>query len=525
MQPNNYNIKKIVFFGVLFLIVACVIGFLILRPKNSPSSSGTSSKNLFPFGQSGQTGANQSIPDSGTIAQSGSIPTGTSPLSLAGTQALREIANYPVTGYFASTQNITTSTPELDPKTGATIYKTLVTPTDMIMWNAKETGVLFGAQVTDGAILETQKTTTLVPNAQEIWFGNSGNSVVYRTYDQANNTISSLVGSFPKSMALPYCTTTLTSPLKRGSTGKQVVALQKYITFKLNLGLATDGVLGLKTLQHMQDLQTKLGISPLTGSYDATTRAAINADCTAILAANANSATKPIALSSAFMNSGILRGIVSPDGTQIFFLQPTTAGVVGIVANANGTNQKKVFTSPVTEWMPQWVNKTTISMTTLASDQAAGYMYFLNPTTGAFQKILGPINGLTTLTDPTGQEVLYSASTNQGFTTSIYSIPTGATNPLTLTTLPEKCVWQNSKMLYCAVPQSITAGDYPDAWYQGVATFTDNVWSINTVTKVTKELISPSQNFDIVHLGMGPDAAYLYFINKSDGTLWSLKNS
>jgi len=530
MQESNYNIKKIVFVGIIILIIAAIIGYLILRPSSSSQTNPGNAQNIFPYGtnSTNPNSVNGTGVSSGTNpVQTGTVPTGTNPLSLAGQQALRQIANYPVTGYFPSIQKIVTKNPQLDPKTGATIFKTVIVPTNMIRWNSKATGVLFDAQVTDDAIIESQKTNTLVPDAQEIWFGNTGNTAVYRSWDAAGNVISSYLGTLPNtSSTIPaYCTVSFTQPLKRGSTGAQVVALQKYLNQKLHLTLSTDGVLGMKTLSHIQDLQTALAMSPLTGSYDAATRAAMNADCAAIQAAASSATVKPVALKGKFLGAGILRGATSPDGSQFFFLAPAKQGVIGVIVNADGTKPRNVFSSPITEWMPQWVNKTTIAMTTLASDQAPGYLYFLNPTTGVFTKILGPIQGLTTLTDPSAQNILYSQSANQSFTTHLYTVATGATADIGLATLPEKCVWQDTKMIYCAVPQNITPGDYPDNWYQGTVSFTDDLWSINISTKVTKDILSPSQLFDMIHLGTSPDGSYLYFINKTDGTLWSLKHT
>ena len=173
--------------------------------------------------------------------------------------------------------------------------------------------------------------------------------------------------------------------------------------------------------------------------------------------------------------------------------------------------------------MPQWVNKTTIAMTTLASTAADGYMYFLDPTTGDFEKILGPIRGLTTLTDPTANTVLYSQSTDAGFVTDTYSISTGTTQGLHIATLPAKCTWESSTNLICGVPQSIPSGQYPDNWYQGSVSFGDDLWSVNAINGTANNLLSPDQQFDIIDPGMSPDDQYFYFVNKIDGTLWSYR--
>jgi DNA-binding beta-propeller fold protein YncE len=74
-----------------------------------------------------------------------------------------------------------------------------------------------------------------------------------------------------------------------------------------------------------------------------------------------------------------------------------------------------------------------------------------------------------------------------------------------------------------AVPQEISSGQYPDDWYQGLVTFNDSFWSIDTAQNSTTNIVSPSQKFDARDLLVSPDGAYLYFINKIDGTLWSYR--
>jgi hypothetical protein len=123
----------------------------------------------------------------------------------------------------------------------------------------------------------------------------------------------------------------------------------------------------------------------------------------------------------------------------MFYLLPTSTGVVRAITNQTGGNQKKIFDSPATEWSAQWVNKNTIALTTLATREADGYLYFLDPTTGIFEKVLGPFRGLTTLVSPDAKSIIYSISTDTGFVTKIYHPDTGSAQNLDLATLPAKC--------------------------------------------------------------------------------------
>jgi hypothetical protein len=61
------------------------------------------------------------------------------------------------------------------------------------------------------------------------------------------------------------------------------------------------------------------------------------------------------------------------------------------------------------------------------------------------------------------------------------------------------------------VPRTILSGQYPDQWYQGIAAFSDVLWSIDTSQKTTQVLVSPDPGLDAIKLQVSPDAHYLYF--------------
>ncbi len=504
-MPNEprYNLKKIIIAGIILIIIAIIIGILLMR-RSSNQTNINQGKNLFPYGTT-STGGTTGTP-SNPNSQQGTVPTEQSPLQLAGADRLRELANYPVTDYMAlgGTQTTTNSL-------------------DTIRWNAKQTGLIMDAEINPNIIVETQKSKTSVPNASEFWIGNTGNTFIYRTFNRGNNSIDSLVGSLPASQTLGYCTTTFTTNLKQGAKNSDVKALQVYVNQKLHLGLKMDGVYGNGLVKSVKNLQKSMKLTQ-TGIFDDATRGAVNDDCSTIITAYNVQKTTPQNLSNVgFLTSNILRGSVSPDGTQVFLLTPTTTGVSGTISNIDGSNQRVIWSSPLTEWKPQWVNATTIAMTTLASREAVGYMYFLNTKTGNFQKIIGPVRGLTTLVSPDGSTVMISRSTDTGFTTGFYTIASGAYKNSDLVTLPEKCSWSSVTNVVCGIPQTISSGVYPDDWYQGTQSFSDNLWSIDISSGATTDILNPTQSFDMIHVRTSPDGNYAYFINKTDGTLWSYR--
>ncbi len=523
-EGNNYSLKKIIIFGIIILVLAGLIGFYFIKRKNNALNPLGNDKDLFPF-NNGTSQSTTVATTGGNVDEEGIPQTSEgTPIATTDGQRLRQITDYPVTNLFSYTINKTVSEPKLDEQTGQLNLVSSVVPSDMLRWNIKQSGILMDAEISSDAIITTQKTTTKIPNAEELWFGQNGNHVVYRTWNADTRTIITLSGTLPPPLVLDYCTVPFTQELQIGSKAGDVRELQKYINKKLDLNLALDGSLGPKTFALIKNIQTLLAI-PTTGIYDEVTRNAINTDCTNIAAEIAQKNNTPVTLSTSILPSQIARGTVSPDGTQLFFLLPASTGfgIYGIISNSDGSGQRKIFESPATEWSAQWVNKDTIALTTLATREADGYLYFLNPTTGNFKKVLGPLRGLTTLVSPDGKRVLYSNSSDRGFSTKIYTTDTGTVRTLDLSTIPSKCTWQDSAIIICGVPKTIPGGQYPDAWYQGTVSFDDTLWMINTVQDSTKIILSPDQPFDVIKPIVNLNHVYLYFINKTDQTLWSYR--
>lgn len=219
---------------------------------------------------------------------------------------------------------------------------------------------------------------------------------------------------------------------------------------------------------------------------------------------------------------------VNPKGDKIFYLVNGATGSSGYVSKPDGLNKKSIFESPLIEWLISWPKEEIITITTKPSAKVAGYMYFLNSQTGSRTRVLGGINGLTTKTNSATNEVLYSDSTKGSPKLSLFNTKNGESKQLPWNTFPEKCLWSNldTKIIYCAVPKVFEAGDYPDLWYQGLTSFTDDIWTINTDTGASTLVYDLEQesnkSMDIVDLQLDKSEDYLFFINKTDLTFWSL---
>ena len=122
-----------------------------------------------------------------------------------------------------------------------------------------------------------------------------------------------------------------------------------------------------------------------------------------------------------------------------------------------------------------------------------------------------------------------SESANNSVKNKILSLKDAKEYNLGLKTLPEKCVWslKEKGIIFCAVPFTLDSADYPDDWYRGKISFKDAIFKINYLTgenKVVGEEIL-TLDFDAINPFLSSDEKYLFFTNKKDSALWSLKMS
>lgn len=213
----------------------------------------------------------------------------------------------------------------------------------------------------------------------------------------------------------------------------------------------------------------------------------------------------------------------SPDKESVFYLIELGNTVTGLTLSMKTGTSKQVFSSDFTEWLPQWVTKNVIFLTTKPSWNIEGSVYALNISTGALTKIFGDINGLTTLANGEGNRILYNRNTNNG--SELYLFVDNKSFPLDVYGLPEKCVWSKDNInLYCALPNTITTLKLPDRWYQGLVSFEDTIVKIDTSTNNGSTIIDTTNegSIDAINLTLSNKEDKLFFTNKKDGTLWML---
>ena len=233
----------------------------------------------------------------------------------------------------------------------------------------------------------------------------------------------------------------------------------------------------------------------------------------------------PNEIKGSFLPENITDISVSPNNSSVFYLFDNGESAFGITASSSGNKKNQIFSSPFTEWLSGWPNDRMITLNTKPSFSVEGFMYSIDPNTKKINKIIGGVNGLTTLTSPSGKLVLYN---NNTLTLRVYNTTTNDSISLGIKTMPEKCVWnKDSTLLYCAVPKYISGSNYPDTWYQGEISFSDDIWKINVENGSAVDIADPTsftkgEEIDGIKLSLDGGENYLFFVNKKDSYLWEL---
>ncbi|MDP3962819.1 MAG: hypothetical protein Q8Q03_03065 [bacterium] len=229
-----------------------------------------------------------------------------------------------------------------------------------------------------------------------------------------------------------------------------------------------------------------------------------------------------------FLSADIREIAVSPKGDRVFTLNKEGEGLVGYISGFDESKKTKILTTPLLQLNADWPEENTIVLTTKASAGASGYLYFFDIKKSSLKKVLGKIPGFTAKTSSNTKKVIFSSGSNK-VSTSLYDTADNSTQEVTFRTIADKCVWSRINMndIYCAVPTEIPAGVYPDDWYKGNISFVDQIWYLDAATgqvRILANLLGLSNSLiDAVDLTLDPKENFLYFVNKRDLTLWSLK--
>lgn len=227
--------------------------------------------------------------------------------------------------------------------------------------------------------------------------------------------------------------------------------------------------------------------------------------------------------------------VAAPTGNSLFYLLKNNLGNgLGSIGSFNTRNGPIFFQSPIFEWNVRWPIDTTLTLESKPSAKAPGYFYTLDAKTGVTTRVLGDTLGLSGLLSSKGTTVLYSdAEGGNGLETRIFDIKNNSSETFPRVTLPEKCVWSKKQpaLVFCAIPRAIASGfTYPDDWYKGLVSFSDDIWVFNSQNGDFGQAWNPTkvgagEVIDATDLTLDSTETYLFFKNKINGTLWTVQVS
>lgn len=516
-------IKKVII--ILIIIIALGLigwGIFVFQSQRGTTGAGEeiSIRDFFPFGRTPDT---SETPTPTTQTPSQNI-NGSSIEIPEVIPALRKISEDPVAGAFAFNES------------GKTV----------IRFVDRATGHIFE---TDDTTLNIKRiSNTTIPTVYEA-FWISKNSVVLRHLREDGETVESVILRMieeDNGLSGPF---EFTTELKQGNTGVSVRELQIVLnsdpeTRVSNQGAGSPGqetsTFGPGTFSAVVKFQEKYSEEILvpqnleegTGIVDDLTREKLNELTGANIEIEESDEENLLETTLTFLPADITSLAYLEDTGKIFYLREDNLGTVGTLANSDGTQANQIFSSPAVEWMVEYVTGSTLSINSKPSFNSKGVLLTLNSSNGSTEKIIGDVNGLTSLISKDLSKVLFSESIREGINLNIFDRNRGETTTTGFETLPEKCIWSNvnTNTLYCAVPQALERGNYPDSWYKGISSFNDLIWRIELTGDAlnSSPLTNPDSDFaesdiDATNLFADSTEEHLFFINKKDYSLWSYR--
>ncbi|MBI2052674.1 MAG: hypothetical protein HYT34_00290, partial [Candidatus Ryanbacteria bacterium] len=211
----------------------------------------------------------------------------------------------------------------------------------------------------------------------------------------------------------------------------------------------------------------------------------------------------------------------APDADRIAWMTPINETSLSLrTSNPDETSIKTVATVQIPDFEIYWIKKDLLALKSKTSSEAPSLLQTMS-LAGVSNIISSEKKGFDVIWHGDGTEYL---SSEDGVKLEVHDEKNSTVKELSLKTLPEKCAFsiKDRNVLFCAVPRSLGQETLPDAWWQGRVNFADSLWKINLGSGESSLLLGGG-GFDITHLFTSPHEDYIFFINKNDSTLWSLR--
>lgn len=400
-----------------------------------------------------------------------------------------------------------------------------------------ETVIVGEAPYTENLVVEN-----FIPNAEYSKFSPNGNHVSFQYWDKDSETIETYLGLIELIELDPEpCPYQFETSINVGDEGEAVLMVHQFLNLDPRTQLAESGI---NSPGNESLLATEATIGAITifqtlynleadGALGPQTRAKMVEVCDQYQEEEAREERAQLEslyeISGFFLPQNIISVNMGPEGEKMFYLQEDPAGTVGTIRNLADNAKEVIFTSPYSEWTSSWKTPDEIQLTTKPSYKSQGYTYELSILNGDFHKSFKERMSLQALPSHDGTKILVYDTAEGSGELSIYNTVEHRFTPLSIETFVDKCVWsQTDDYLYCAVPDSLSyGGAYPDTWYQGLETYRDSLWRINTQTfqeEVLSDMyIEYGEGIDVERIMVDNKDQYLFFIDKNTEYLWSYR--
>lgn len=251
------------------------------------------------------------------------------------------------------------------------------------------------------------------------------------------------------------------------------------------------------------------------------------------VAISKNSNTKESTLVLGKMSSGaglVLSSFSEPvhdfnigNNSELLYSKYSNQNLAGYSANLASGVAKSIFTIPFYDAAIIWgINSTsTHYVYPRSSNSLEGYLYEVRGNN--FTRL--PIDGFG-LTANANEDMIIYTKTGQSSTEGyVYNREEERSFSLQSAVIPEKCLIPPTGFeILCAQEPKVANRNFIDSWHKGTLGAKDSLWILSTDT-VTAELLvdtfaESGRELDIINLGIGDSKTTIYFINKSDNSLW-----
>ncbi len=228
-----------------------------------------------------------------------------------------------------------------------------------------------------------------------------------------------------------------------------------------------------------------------------------------------------------FLSKNIKSLAPSLTENKLAYIEDINGRGVVFISDFENKNKQQTTSLPISDFNLDWKNKDSLSLVSKPAFSVLGYLYSLNLKDKTVQKLIEE-ESLNALWSKDGKNIYITKNTESGIENKVIESQTKKEYPLSVKTFVEKCAWSalQKEIIFCAAPLNFAYEKYPDDWYKGKKVFNDALYKINYTTGANEILLEKemkNRDFDMTNLFFSPEEKYLFFINKKDSSLWSVK--